>query len=272
MKRLIQYYDEDFNLTYNRYKISWMLNLEIIDEDTKIQRLYQISTKTLQECVIHKGKNVGGNYYKIKKSQNYNIVENAFVNDNKNVGMTVRTDYDLLEIYARDKNGNYEGVNSIYEFNGKKISEKLWYNDELIKSFRKYKNGNLAEQKISDGEIQEITQYYPNGELYVFGKCKKIYDNYHLKYRREGLWKFYILNQGYELRNYKNGKLNGIYEIQDLKGKTIYKKKIKYKLGRYFLKRLDLQGNIYKTRVVNGELNYYNDRRNDLIDFDDYWY
>jgi len=50
------------------------------------------------------------------------------------------------------------------------------------------------------------------------------------------------------------------------------KKKIKYKLGRYFLKRLDLQGNIYKTRVVNGELNYYNDRRNDLIDFDDYWY
>ena len=272
MKRVIQYYDKNFNLTYDKYKIFWMLNLEIIDEDTKIQRLYEISTKILQECVVYKGKNLGGNYYKIKNRKNYNIVENAIIDNNENVGMTVRTDYNVLEIYTKAKNGNYEGINSVYEFSGKKISEKLWYNDELIKSSYEYKNGNLAEQKISNGEIQKVVQYYPNGELYVSGKCKKIYDNYCLKYKREGLWKFYILNQGYELRNYKNGKLNGIYEIQNLQGKTIYKKKIKYKLGRYFLKRLDLQGNIYKTIVVNGELNYYNDRRNDLIDFDDYWY
>ena len=57
MKRLIQYYDEDFNLTYNRYKISWMLNLEIIDEDIKYQQKHYrnvlyIRAKMWEEIII----------------------------------------------------------------------------------------------------------------------------------------------------------------------------------------------------------------------------
>ena len=187
--------------------------------------------------------------------------------------MVVRKDYGILEIYTIGENGNSEGISKSYSFNNKKIQENLWYKDELITGYYNYKNGNIAEKTLANGEIEEVKQYYPTGELYVEGSCKKMYNGYIYKYIREGIWKFYILNQGYEIRNYKDGKLTGLYEIKNLNGEIVYKKeKLKESCKSYFLKRLDFNGKLYKTIVINGEFFYYNEKRDDLDDFDGYKY
>ena len=50
------------------------------------------------------------------------------------------------------------------------------------------------------------------------------------------------------------------------------KEKLKESCKSYFLKRLDFNGKLYKTIVINGEFFYYNEKRDDLDDFDGYKY
>ena len=50
------------------------------------------------------------------------------------------------------------------------------------------------------------------------------------------------------------------------------KEKLKESCKSYFLKRLDFNGKLYKTIVVNGEFFYYSEKRDDLDDFDEYKY
>jgi len=266
---VIKYYNEDFKEIDDKTKAHWLLDIETVNKDIKIHKLYELSTDKVEEYMTYKEHRIGADYYYNKDDI---IFENALVNG-YDTGMVVRKDYGILEIYAIGENGNSEGMSKSYSFNNKKIQENLWYKDELITGYYNYKNGNIAEKTLADGEIETVKQYYPTGELYVKGSCKKIYNGYIYKYIKEGLWEFYILGQGYEIRNYKNGKLTGFYEIKNLNGEIVYKKeKLKESCKSYFLKRLDFNGKLYKTIVVNGEFFYYSEKRDDLDDFDEYKY
>ena len=217
---VIKYYNEDFKEIADKTKAHWLLDIEMVNKDIKIHKLYELSTDKVEEYMTYKEHRIGADYYYNKDNI---IFENALVNG-YDTGMVVRKDYGILEIYAIGENGNSEGISKSYSFNNKKIQENLWYKDELITGYYNYKNGNIAEKTLADGEIETVKQYYPTGELYVKGSCKKIYNGYIYKYIKEGLWEFYILNQGYEIRNYKNGKLTGFYEIKNLNGEIVYKK------------------------------------------------
>ena len=266
---VIKYYNEDFKEIADKTKAHWLLDIETVNKDIKIHKLYELSTDKVEEYMTYKEHRIGADYYYNKDNI---IFENALVNG-YDTGMVVRKDYGILEIYAIGENGNSEGISKSYSFNNKKIQENLWYKDELITGYYNYKNGNIAEKTLADGEIETVKQYYPTGELYVKGSCKKIYNGYIYKYIKEGLWEFYILNRGYEIRNYKNGKLTGFYEIKNLNGEIVYKKeKIKENCKSYFLKRLGFNGKLYKTIVLNGEFFYYSEKRDDLDDFNNYKY
>ena len=202
---VIKYYNEDFKEIAEKTKAHWLLDIEMVNKDIKIHKLYELSTDKVEEYMTYKEHRIGADYYYNKDDI---IFENALVNG-YDTGMVVRKDYGILEIYAIGENGNSEGISKSYSFNNKKIQENLWYKDELIMGYYNYKNGNVAEKTLADGEIEIVKQYYPTGELYVKGSCKKIYNGHIYKYIKEGLWEFYILDQGYEIRNYKNGKLTG---------------------------------------------------------------
>lgn len=149
---VIKYYNEDFKEIDDKTKAHWLLDIETVNKDIKIHKLYELSTDKVEEYMTYKEHRIGADYYYNKDNI---IFENALVNG-YDTGMVVRKDYGILEIYAIGENGNSEGISKSYSFNNKKIQENLWYKDELITGYYNYKNGKLTgfyEIKNLNGEI-----------------------------------------------------------------------------------------------------------------------
>ncbi len=222
MTRVIQYYDENFNLTSNKHKICWMLNMKIIDEDTDIQRLYEIPAKTLKEYVSYKKEIIGGNYYRIYNNRINFEVENALIN-NRNIGMTVRNDYGILEISVRNQNDDYEGIHNIYKLTGRKISEELWYKDRLIKDYYSYKKTDIIEKKVVEYLDERLNIAKERKNAIFKRKCF----TYTIKIgninHEINLQKVYYLKtkKMIEKKTMDNGVLYGLREIYDKNGNVL---------------------------------------------------
>ena len=93
---VIKYYNEDFKEIDDKTKAHWLLDIETINKDIKIHKLYELSTDKVEEYMTYKEHRIGADYYYNKDDI---IFENALVNG-YDTGMVVRKDYGILEIYA----------------------------------------------------------------------------------------------------------------------------------------------------------------------------
>ena len=118
---VIKYYNEDFKEIDDKTKAHWLLDIEMVNEDIKIHKLYELSTDKVEEYMTYKGHRIGADYYYKK---NDIIFENALVNG-YDTGMVIRKDYGILEIYTIGENANSEGIRKSYSFNNKKIWKEL---------------------------------------------------------------------------------------------------------------------------------------------------